>query len=72
MDLPTEQDPLDLPTEQASVDLPMTCAIHKEVCLTFDSADLETKKELNVCMKCLDFADESGHDLMTLTNDIPM
>ena len=45
----------------------MTCAVHKEVCLTFDSADMETKKELNVCIKCLDFADESGHDLKAIS-----
>ena len=50
----------------------MTCAVHKEVCLTFDSADMETKKELNVCIKCLDFADESGHDLKASPNENAM
>ena len=52
------------------LDLPLTCAVHKEVCLTLDNADSETKDELNVCMKCLEFTDDSGHDLEKSNNEI--
>ena len=48
------------------LDLPLTCAVHKEVCLTLDNADSET----NVCMKCLEFTHDGGHDLEKSNNEI--
>ena len=48
------------------LDLPLSCAVHKEVCLTVVNTDSET----NVCMKCLEFTDEGGHDLEKSNNEI--